>query len=229
MNRVVVRVTLFLTRGHVDLEERAARKASHESALAREATEAREAAWDRARVQGRLDKLLPAFLTGGPVRPPVGTRWITLANLALGVDEDRQVGFIFDLAPSVHAVPYAVLPRGTTLRLLEPFSEMWGSGYCAGVFFDLAVEDGPLAGQTVTLGESAHVDWANGGPRRTLAAALIAPIDDPATHDGVLARARYDLLAQILDEGTRVAWSKPRQPVTRPADLAAFGIMAGEQ
>lgn len=215
--------------GHLDLEARAARKAALAGDRVREAQAAGERAAARALRQARLDDLLPAFLTGDPLHPLVGSHWVTLADLSLLEEDDRPAGFIFDLAPSASAAARAVLPRGSTLRLLDPFWDMWGYGYLAGILFDLAVEDGPLAGQTVMVVDNARHSGLNGLPRRTLAAALIVPADDPAAHDVGLARARYDQLVEILRDAVPHARSDGMriEPVSLPSDLAAIGFPSG--
>jgi uncharacterized protein YfiM (DUF2279 family) len=176
--------------------------------------------------------MLPAFLTGDPLHPSLGSRWVTLADLALnshaGWDEPQraEIGFVFDLSPSVHDVTFDVLPRGSTLRLVELFWEMWGYGYLAGIFFDLFVEDGLLAGRTVTVGDYSRDSWGRGVPRRTLAAALIVPAGDPAIRDPAAARERYERIVQILrDIGTPTTRSDgaPCEPISVASDLDALG------
>ena len=190
--------------------------AYHAGAPAREAA-AREAASR----QRAVDAILPAFLLPDRqdgTRP--GSRWTNLADLALaygpewGGERPATVGYVRDLAiPGVLGPepPGRVLPRGSRLRLLEPYYEMWGYGYLAGVFYDLAVETGAMAGCTVTVGDYARMSWANGVSRRTLAAALIVPADSPDASGPGVALRRYERAVAVLrDAGV---------PVSRPDGL----------
>ncbi len=155
--------------------------------------------------QSRVDALLPAFLLTSDQDAPVGTRWTNVADLAFNHQEwddreDRsQVGFLYDLAPGSMAAPAAgILPRSSTMRLLKHYTEVWGYGYVAGSFFDFLVEDGPLAGMTVTIGDHSRFSWATGAGRRTLVSALIAAAESPDIGSVAAARRRYDTAIEVL-------------------------------
>jgi hypothetical protein len=192
---------------------------------------ARDAAKRDAEARQRsVDAILPAFLLPAPEGGArQGSRWTNLADLALSWDQDRGVGFVFDLStPNVLGPqpPERVLPRGSQLRLLEPYWEMWGFGYVAGVFYDLAVETGPMAGRTVTVGDYARISWANGAYRLTLAAALIVPADarDASKPDEGVRRYGHALTA-LRDAGFPVMRGErsSAEPLDRAGDLLALG------
>ena len=160
--------------------------------------------------QAQVDAFLPTFLKGDPARPPRGDRWVALADLSFQLGDERGIGSLIDLAPSVDPGGWEVLPRRSTLRLVDTFWDMWGGGYIAGIFFDFAVEDGPLAERTLTVCDYVRLSWANGVPRRTLAAALLVPAGDPTIGDAEAARTRYERLVAIMGSGI----------ISRRADVA---------
>jgi hypothetical protein len=186
--------------------------------------------------QRPVDAILPAFLLSDRQDGArLGSHWTNLADLALSYGPEWSgerpapaVGYVRDLAiPGVLGPepPGRVLPRGSRLRLLEPYCEMWGYGYLAGVFYDLAVETGPMAGRTVTVGDYARTSWMNGISRRTLAAALIVPADSSDAADPASAHRRYErVIAVLRDAGVPVSLpSVPVEPLDRFDDLEALG------
>jgi hypothetical protein len=226
MGALRTQVVRAVTFGHVDLDAIAAGRADFAAGRARYAA-----------AQARLDEVLPAFLIG-PGHAETGSRWTNLADLSLArwddpdVWGDREVNGVIDLAPSVHAIEREVLPRGSILRLNRWFDDYWPTYCYGGIFTDLLVEDGLLAGGSVAYGDYANTSWAYGVPRRTLAAALTVPIDHPAANDTVAARALYDRVTEILREiGTPTAWPPTSpyrgnaiEPISIPSDLDAIGI-----
>jgi hypothetical protein len=221
MGVLKTQVVRALTFGHLDLDAIAAGRAEIAAGRARYAA-----------AQARLDEVLPAFLSG-PGHAATGSRWVNLADLSVirwddpEVWGDREVNGVMDLAPSVHAGSPEVLPRGSVLRLVEWFDD-FQYPYChGGVFSDLLVETGPFAGRYVAFGDYARRSWANGVPRRTLAAALTVPVGHPAADDIVATRALYDRVKEILAEiGTPtspLAGPYRVEPISIPSDLDALG------
>jgi hypothetical protein len=96
---------------------------------------------------------------------------------------------------------------------VDTLSEMWGAGYLTYPWFDYVVEDGPLAGRTVTINPySGMVLPPRPDKRRALAVALIVPVGDTASRDPGAARARYEQLVEILGMPARAS------------DLKALGV-----
>ena len=110
-----MRIARFLANTNADEEIRRAEDAKREQAKYRAK-------------QDRIDGLLPGFLVASPTAARVGTRWVTLADLAINQatdwstpDDRSQVGFIHDLAPGRMPSEGSV-PGGSTLWLaLEPY------------------------------------------------------------------------------------------------------------
>jgi len=127
-----------------------------------------------ASAQARIDAFLPAFLAGDL---DIASDWVTLADLALGHDDDLPAWWVVDLVPGLGERIDAVLPGGSLLRMPRSYVDGWG-GYIRGGWFFLTIEGGPLDGQAVAIGEHYRGNWANGMPRRTLSACMV----EPATH-----------------------------------------------
>jgi hypothetical protein len=187
--------------------------------------------------QQAVDAVLPAFLFQAPEGDlRRSSLWTNLADLALGLgsqwvgdDSSRTgIGYVRDLvAPGALGLEPSerVLPRGSRLRLLEPFYEMWGYGYVAETFHDLAVETGALAGRMITVGDYARTSWANGLPRRTLAAALIVPAEAPDAEGSGAGLQRYErAVAALRDAGAPVTRTDglPVEPLVREGDIEAL-------
>lgn len=128
--------------------------------------------------QARLDAILPSFLTAARPSAETGSTWIALGDLCL-----TEPGYAGDDAPEARQVegpaPVAdlrattILPAGSRLRFLGYWLEMWGYGFCRGVYLHLEVETGALAGSRVAF---ADIDrWIVSGvvSRGTMAAARL--------------------------------------------------------
>ncbi len=185
--------------------------------------------------QREVDAILPAFMTSDHrvTGEMTNTIWATLADLSVQPDSERDgIGFIAELASPAARSGFGsvwVLPRGSTLRLLNAYWDVRGYGYLAGVFYDLAVESGPQAGATVTVGDYARSSWANGVPRRTIAAALIVPIDAPEVRDPSAGLVRYERVVEVL-RAAGVPTNRrdgAQEPMTQASDRIAVGAPFG--
>ncbi len=207
-----------MTLGAVDLDRREAARAERTQATARWQADG-----------ARVDRLLPTFLTDNMWAMPhagIGSRWVTLADLALAAEPDRPVHLVFDLVPTARGNADQVLPRGTALRMIGTY---WDVGACQAVYavcFDFAVEDGPMAGRTIAVDDGARHLWRVGAPRRTLAASMIVARGDASAIDGTAAISRYNSMVDALREGntpTESVAGLPCDPITLGADHVALG------
>ena len=193
--------------------------------------------------RAQVKAFLPAFM-GDRRSPPLGERWVALAGLSFHGDYARDIAVLSDLGPSAHPGNGVILPRGSTLRLVDTFLEIWSTLYDSGFFYVFVVEDGTLAGTTVAVDD--YMLYTYTTPRQALATALLVPVGDPTIGDADAIRTRYERLVAILDAQAvshRADWTEYHRlypqvfggpveppyrfadaPVSLATDLATLGL-----
>ncbi len=154
--------------------------------------------------QAHLDAILPAFLTSAAPTGDVGSAYVSLSDFCLSDpmaagDNAPDARLIEGPAPVAARWAATILPAGSCLRFIGWWLEMWGYGFCGGVYFHLAVETGPLTGARLAF---ADIDrWIVSGEvaRGTKAAALLARANTAETDRSALHDDRRAILRSIVE------------------------------